>query len=108
MKYEALERDHKALKKTSESTDLNKRHDKLKKMYNIEVLKRKALKETVTLRESELKEFKVKLSKQSRNNNQNEERSDDEDVQVIKDLYEKVPAFNKEKNGNETVEATSE
>ena len=93
MKYDALKREHKELKKTVESpNDLKKKYEKLKSHFKIKELNYQALKRTVALRDSELKDLKKtisKLSKQPTNNNENEveqsrDDEDDEDVEVIK------------------------
>ena len=73
MKFDALKKEHKDLKKAEESNRaFKKKYEQLKHHYKIRGFRYEAAKRTVTLRDSEVKDLKEKLSKlseQSTNNN---------------------------------------
>ena len=100
MKYDLLKKEHKALKKVEEShSALKKRYENLKHHYKIRGLKYEASKGTVTLRDSEVKDLKEKISKlsepSSNNNNETSSRDDDDDEDV--EVLEYVNKREKEK-----------
>ena len=108
MKYEALKKEHKDLKEAEEShSALKKKHKKLKHYFKIKDLNYQAVKRTVTLRESELKDLKEKiskLSKQPTNNNNDIENSDDDEDDEDITFIEYV---NKRQNEKENLVATN-
>ena len=93
MKFEALKKENETLKKETEKSQsaLQKKYDLCKHHFKIKDLKHKALKRTLILRDSEIKDLKEKISKLSEastnNNKEIEHRNsgddEDDDVEVL-------------------------